>query len=152
MDDQNDVPAEALEVAKTDNPQLDNRLNLESLINRYVGDIEKLREQLKTQKDMLEDAFNNNPEYAEASQKVKDATKLRTGIKQKILKDDAVAFTADKVNGIRDEIKDAQDALSGYLQKYFQTVGTNQITGDDGEIREIVVVTKLVKKSSKYKP
>lgn len=140
MDDQNN------------NQQLDNKLNLEAMINRYVGDIEKLREKLKTQKDMLEDSFNNNSEYAEAAEKVKETTRVRTGIKQKILKDPPVAFVFEKVKEIKNEIKDAQEALSGYLQKYFQTVGMNQITGDDGEVREIVVVTKLVKKSSKYRP
>lgn len=143
MDDQSNEPI---------NTQVDNRFNLESMINRYVGDIDKLREQLKTQKDMLEDAFNNNPEYAQASEKVKEVTRVRTGMKQKILKDPPVAFVSEKVKEIKNEIKDAQEALSGYLQKYFQTVGTNQITGDDGEVREIIVVTKLVKKSSKYRP
>lgn len=125
-----------------------NRLNLEALINRYVGDIEKVREQLKAQKEMLEANFQNDPVYAEADEKVKEATRAKTAVKQTISKQAAVAVVADKVKALKEDMKDAQDHLSALVQQYFKETGMNQVTGDDGEIREIVIVTKLVRKKA----
>lgn len=144
--DNNDQPTTAMASGVSE------RLNLESMINRFVGDIEKLRAELKTKKAMLDDAFNNDPEYAAADEKVKEMTRAKTVIKQKILKEPAVELNDKEVKRVKEEIKDAQAGLSSYLQKYYQTAGTNQIVGEDGEVREIVIVTKLVKKSSKYNP
>ncbi|QQG43999.1 MAG: hypothetical protein HYW86_04005 [Candidatus Roizmanbacteria bacterium] len=163
MNDQNDESVEDAEVVNDSivamkpvetgaNNQVAGRLNLESLINRYIADIKKSQDSLKMQKDMLEDSFNNDTEYKAQADKVKDATKIKTGIKQRIMKDPSVALLDDKVKSIKEEIKDMQQALSGYVQQYYQTSGTNQIIGDDGEVREIVVVTKLVKRSSKFNP
>jgi hypothetical protein len=125
---------------------------LETMINRYVGDIEKMREQFKTQKSMFDDAFNNDPDYATQDQKVKEENRKKTEIKQRILKQPAVADLFSRLKNMRDEIKDTQDTLSQLLQQYYEQTGTTQITGDDGEIREIVFVRKLVKKNSKYNP
>lgn len=131
-----------------DDPLATNRLNLETLINRYVGDIDKLREQLKAQKEMLEASFQNDPVYAETAEKVKEATRAKTAVKQTISKQASVAVVTDKVKSLKEEVKDAQDHLSALVQQYFRETGANQFTGDDGEIREIVIVTKLVKKRS----
>jgi cytochrome c556 len=126
-------------------------LNVESMINRYIADIEKLQEKMKTQRDMFNDAFNNDAEYSQIMQKVKEVNRLKQGAKQRIMKLPAVAEAKNKLDEYKDEMKEMQDALSSYLQQYRQLSGTNQITSETGEIREIIVVTKLVKKG-KYRP
>ncbi len=125
------------------------RLNLEGMIHRYLSDIEKIRGQMKTQKEMLEAAFQNDATYAQQDAVVKAEMKKKNEIKHKILKTPAVAIVNDKVKQLREEIKDAQEALSQYVQKYQESTGLNQIMSEDGEVREIVIVTKLVRKSSK---
>lgn len=126
-------------------------LNLESMIHRFLADIDKTREKLKTQKDMLDDAFNNDAGYAEAMQKVKEATKAKNAVKQKIQKQEAIARLINEVDGIKDEIGELQDGLSKYLHQYVEQSGNNYFTGENGEVMEIVVVRKLVKKSDKAK-
>lgn len=128
------------------------QINLESLINRYLKDIDGVREKLKMQKTMLEDAFNNDAGYAEANQKVKDVTKVRTGIKQKIQKQPAIVNVTNEINALKEEMKDMQEGLSQYLQQYQLQSGNNQFTGEGGEVLEIVTSRRLVRKNSKYRP
>lgn len=127
------------------------RINLESMIHRYVADTEKLHEQMKTQKEMLEAAFQNDATYAQQDAVVKTEVKKKNEIKQKILKTPAVAMVNDKVKQLKEEIKNTQEILSQYVRKYQESTGLNQIMSEDGEVREIVVVTKLVRKSSKQR-
>lgn len=122
------------------------QINLESLINRYLKDIDGVREKLKMQKTMLDDAFNNDAGYAEANQKVKDVTKVRTGIKQKIQKQPAIVNVTNEINGLKEEMKDMQDGLSQYLQQYQLQSGNNQFTGEGGAMLEIIVSRRVVRK------
>lgn len=121
-------------------------LNLTQLINRYVSDIEKSKNQLKEQRQMVKDAFENDAGYAEMNKKVKDLTKERNVIKQKLLKTPAAEAAVAKAQELAAEIKDMETALSGYLQEHLRTTGQRTIEGDDGELREIVPVYRLVKR------
>jgi hypothetical protein len=120
-------------------------LNLESLINGYIVDLEKLQEKMKTQREMFNDAFNNDAEYSQIMAKVKDANRVKSAAKQRIMKLPNVVELANKMREYKDEIKDIQEGLSSYLQQYQQLSGNNQITNDNGEVRQIVNTAKLVK-------
>lgn len=125
-----------------------NMIELATLINRYVADIEKIRESMKMQSSMFKDAFENDAEYHTKSEQVKQATRERNAIKQRILKQPAVEALTGKLNELKADIKDAQEGLSGYLEEYQRVAGTNIIEGDNGEIREIVPMFKLVKRKA----
>lgn len=127
-------------------------INLESLINRHVVDIEKVKEQLKTQKDMFNDTFGNDAVYAELDQKVKDLNRQKNGAKQKLLKQPGLVSTSERILELKEDMKDLQEALSAYLRQYQEISKTNQIVGENGEIREIVTSHKLVKKGGKFRP
>ncbi len=135
MDDEMDMstPAQSL-------------ISLESMINRYVGDIEKMKEQLKTQKDMFNDAVQNDAEYAKEETKAKEINRAKNAAKQKITKQPAVASIVERMNTMKDEIKEMQEALSNYLQQFQKIAGTNQLVAENGEIREIVTTHRLIKK------
>lgn len=128
------------------------QINLESLINRYLKDLDSVREKVKMQRTMLEDAFNNDAGYAEANKKVKDAAKVRSGIKQKIQKQPAIINVVNEINGLKEEMKDLQEGLSQYLQQYQLQSGNNQFTGEGGDVLEIVTSRRVVRKNSKYRP
>jgi hypothetical protein len=121
-------------------------LNLESLINGYIVDTEKIQEQMKTQKDMFNDAFNNDAEYSQIMQKVKEINRIKSAAKQRIMKLPNVVEVNNKIREYKEELKDIQEGLSSYLQQYKELSGSNQITRDNGEVVEIVSVTKLVKR------
>lgn len=46
---------------------------------------------------------------------------------------------------------DLEQSISDYLREYQKVSGSNQLETDDGQILEIVQVTKVVRKS-KYRP
>lgn len=126
-------------------------LDLTTLINDYDKTMGELKEQLREQKQMMKDAFEGDQEYHELSEKAKELNRQKNVIKQRILKTPAVQTVMVKVNDLQTELKDMDDKLSGYLQEFQRVAGTNVIEGTDGELRQIVPVYRLVKKS-KYNP
>ena len=125
--------------------------NLESTIKEHIASIDKSKTELKKLKEMLADTYRNDPTYQEHDKLVKEATKVRTKTKSELLKQPAVSDLSAKVRELSGELKDFQAALSDYLREYMRLSGSNEIEGDDGEVREIVYVAKLVKRSSKFK-
>lgn len=126
-------------------------LDLSSLINDYVKTLDDLKSQVKTQRQMVKDALEGDKDYHDQSEKIKTLNKERFAIKQKIMKQPAVDTAVTKMQGLQIELKDMEDKLSAYLQEYQRVAGTNLIEGSDGEMRQIVPVYRLVKKS-KYNP
>ena len=121
-------------------------IELEGSIKGHLSAIDRLSEELKKHREMLEDIFTNDSTYQQHSEQAKEATKIKTKTKQQILKQPHVADISNKVKDMRSELKELKEALSDYLREYQRLSGVNEIEGDDGEIREIVYVAKLVKK------
>ncbi|MBI2021784.1 hypothetical protein HYS93_02790 [Candidatus Daviesbacteria bacterium] len=122
-------------------------INMEGLIKNYISSIDKLTEEMKKHKEMLDDIFKNDPTYQEHLEKAKEATKIKNATKQEILKRPDAKELNEKVKSFKSQIKENQASLSDYLQEYARLSGVNEIEGEDGEVREIVYVAKLVKKS-----
>lgn len=126
--------------------QLDEFLNLESLIKNYVAQIENLQTELKEKKELLQSAFESDAVYQEKDQKAKEASKERSAVKKEILKRPELAETQERIKEIKFEIAESNAILSDYLQQYRQQTGANQIDLGNGEVMEIVTVTKIVRK------
>jgi DNA repair exonuclease SbcCD ATPase subunit len=125
-----------------------NIVELTALINRYEGDMKKMRDNLKIQAGMLRDAVEGDAAYHELDTQSKDLQKKKTEIKQKVMKTQAMEAVVAKIEEYKSEIKDAKDMLSGYLEEYQRVAGTNIIEGENGEIKEIVPQYRLVKRNN----
>lgn len=125
--------------------------NLESSIKEHIASIDTAKTELKKLKEMLSDMFSNDSTYQEHDKTVKDAVKIRTKTKLELLKQPAAAQLNTKIKEMSSDLKDLQNALSDYLREYQRLSGSNEIEGDDGEVREIVYVARLVKRSSHFK-
>ena len=121
-------------------------IDLTAIINRYAADIDKVKGSLKEKNAMFKDAFEGDAKYHEQDMKVKDLNKLKNAEKQRILKTPALEALTAQMNDLKLEIKDMQELLSGYLEQYQKVSGTNIIETEEGDIREIVPVFKLVKR------
>lgn len=126
-------------------------LELEGLIKRYVGQIENLKEELKKQKEMLDDAFGNDAVYKEQEEKAKEAVGVKSATKQQILQQPVLVETREKIDDLRTQIKEAEEVLSDYLIQFQKSTGFNEIEADNGETLIIVNHAKLVKGSLKDK-
>ncbi|MCX6730230.1 MAG: hypothetical protein NTZ55_00075 [Candidatus Roizmanbacteria bacterium] len=123
-------------------------VELTTLINRYEGDMKKMRDNLKIQSGMLRDAVEGDAGYHELDVQSKDLQKKKTEIKQKVMKTQAMEAVVAKMEEYKSEIKDAKEMLSGYLEEYQRVAGTNIIEGENGEIKEIVPQYRLVKRNN----
>jgi predicted RNase H-like nuclease (RuvC/YqgF family) len=123
-------------------------INMESLIKGHIATIDKLSDEAKKLKEMLDDIFNNDPTYQEHDKAAKEAAKVKQNTKAQILKQPQAADLDKKIKDLKSDLKENQASLSDYLQEYARLSGVNEIEGDDGEVREIVYSAKLIKKSS----
>lgn len=146
--DTNNNPGSSLPAADTGGAQV--ILNLEEMIKNSVTSIDRSKVELKKQREMLEDIFNNDPTFKLHSDKVKEANKVKMGTRAQIMKQPNVSALSEKVKEIKTQIKELEGALSDYLKEYARLSGTNEIEGEDGEVREIIYLAKLVKKNSKF--
>src|SRR3989344_1864882 len=121
-------------------------LELESMINRYIEETDKLKAQLKTQKDMYNAVFENDATFSQTQEKEKEIKKNTTALKQKLVKQPAAVDISNRMKDLKMEIKDVQDTLSGLAEQYEKVSGLSQITQDDGNILQIVNTYKVVKR------
>ncbi len=124
-------------------------LNLEELIKNHIEAIDKLKVDLKQHREMFEDTFNNNPTYREHVEKVKEATKAKSSVRQELAKQQSVAALKQKVDDLRFDINEQSKTLSDLLQDYKEQTGATEIEARNGKIYAIVSVSKLVTRSSK---
>lgn len=126
-------------------------INMESMIKSHISSIDKMQQELKKHREMLDDIFLSDPTFQEHLEKAKEASKLKQQTKTQILKQPQTKDLDDKIKTLRSEIKEQEAALSDYLQEYQRMSGVNEIEGEDGEVREIIYTAKLIKKSSIFK-
>ncbi len=124
-------------------------LELETTIKNHISDIDRRKSELKKHREMLESALGNDETYRTHNEAAKAAAKVKAKTKFQILQLPENKQLSDKVHALASEVKELDGALSDYLREYQRMSGTNEIETDDGEVREIVYVAKLVKKSAK---
>ena len=122
-------------------------LRIEEMIKTHISQIDQLGEQISKQKEMLDDIFVNDETYQIHDKTAKEAAKIKSATKAQIMKQPSVADLSDKLRKLRSEKAELQGGLSDYLREYQRLSGSSEIEGEDGEVREIVYVAKLVKKS-----
>lgn len=140
------------EVVESDTPDLTSDAtvltSLDELIKATVTSMDRLRVEVKKQKEMLEDSYANDPVYHENDEQAKVAVKKKNETKQNILKQPAMQVIVNKVKTLSAELKEKQFSLSDYLLEYQRLSGANQIEIGDGEVLEIVNTAKVVRKPS----
>ena len=148
MDDNtqsNELDTEVLDIVPD---TVKTQLSVESLIKTLISRIARVKEELKPVKEMLSDLLNNNEKYQLADKEAKEASKKKSTAKLEILSTPEGKMASGKVDELKSELKEAQDALSSYLAEYQKLTGSSEIEGEDGELRKIVYVAKLVKKTN----
>ena|SRR5579863_6295835 len=137
---------ESIDIPVSGADQASALLNLEDLIKNHIEAIDKLKIEIKQQREMLEDSFNNSPTYHEHVEKVKEITKAKNSVRQEIAKQPSVATLAQKVKDLRFDMNEKAKTLSDLLQDFTEQTGATQIETRDGKVLEIVKTSKLVRR------
>lgn len=158
MDDQNTRPdpfdnveeeasGQAQVVTSGDQSQAIILTNLEGLIKGHITAIDKLSEEQKKNRETLESILLNDEIYIKHSEAAKEAAKVKSATRSEIMKRPSVMIVAQKLKEIKEQMKEMQMELSEYLQEYQRLANTNVIEGEDGQLREIVNTSKLIRTS-----
>jgi hypothetical protein len=124
-------------------------IELESMIKSHVSGIDTRKDDLKKTREMIASVLTNDATYKEHEKAAKEAAKIKNATRAQLMKLTTNAQLVAKMHELSAEIKEMNDALSDYLREYQRMSGSNEIEGDDGQVREIVYVAKLVKKASR---
>lgn len=120
---------------------------IEGIIKRKVAQLNELKEKSTQLREMVDDVLLNDDDYNAAAEKVKEATKEKTAAKAKLMAQDAARTASDKLKDVKEEMKDIIEGLSANLREYERLAGTNQIELEDGDLRQIIMNAKLVKRA-----
>lgn len=126
-------------------------VKIEEMIKTHTTQITELQEQISKFKDMLDDIFVNDETFQEHDKLAKEAARIRTNTKKEIMKRADAADLSNRLKSLKSEQKELKEGLSDYLREYQRLSGSNEIEGEDGEIRQIVFVAKLVKRSPGFR-
>lgn len=122
--------------------------NLQTQINLNIATIDRLKEEMQPVKEMIDDMLNNDPEYLELTKRAKEASTEKGARKKELLSQPQGKALEDKMSKLKEEQKEANDMISQLLAEYRQTTGANEFEGSDGELRTIVMIAKLVRKTN----
>lgn len=122
---------------------------IEEMIKTHTAQIDSLQEEITKYRDMVNDVFTNDETYQEHDKVAKESARIRSNTRKEISKRPDVADVVNKLKDLKLEQKELREGLSDYLREYQRLSGSNEIEGEDGQLREIVFVARLVKKSSK---
>ncbi|KKR09581.1 MAG: hypothetical protein UT38_C0027G0001, partial [Microgenomates group bacterium GW2011_GWA2_39_19] len=71
-----------------------------------------------------------------------------TKVKKELLAKPDIVHTVEKLKAMNDNLKELKEGLSYFLAQYQQMTGQSSFEDEDGEVRDIVYVAKLVKRSA----
>ena len=125
-------------------------VKIEEMIKTHMSQISELQEEATKYKEMLDDIFVNDETYQEHDKIAKEAARIRSNTRKEIMKRPDAADVSNKLKTVKSQQKELKDGMSDYLREYQRLSGSNEIEGEDGEIREIVFSAKLVKRSNKF--
>ncbi|CAN5186391.1 hypothetical protein BH11PAT1_BH11PAT1_7690 [soil metagenome] len=144
-----DIVETTVETTSTDSNQATVLLSLEEMIKSHISSLDRLRVEVKKQKEMFDDTFINNETYRENEKQAKEANKAKATTRDNIMKQPGVMQMNARIKDMRTEIKERQGELSDYLHEYQRMTGANEIMDNDGVIRDIIANLKLIKRSGK---
>jgi hypothetical protein len=120
--------------------------DLESLIKSHITGIDNRKIELKKLREMTNDALLNDKTYQDQDKTAKEAAKIKNATKSQILKMPQNQSIVAKSHEMAAEIKEMDEALSEYLREYQRISGSNEIETDNGDVREIIYIAKLIRK------
>lgn len=143
------IPLEVAETASV-GPQgeLVSLLTIEGQVKDRIARLEQLKEELTPPKEMLASYLENDEKYREATKLAKEASQQKSAVKKQLLSTPQGKNLEEKVINVKEEMKEVQEALSYYLREYQRLTGSNEFEGSDGELRQIVYIAKLVRKTN----
>ena len=123
--------------------------SLQNIIERNANELDRIKEDLKTQRDSLKNVFENDVELSDAEEKATVVTQQIKERKSKIQNSPQVMQLKTAIGELTEEKKEIEEALNNHLLNLYQLTGTNTFDTSSGEQREFSVRAALKSKKMK---
>ena len=120
---------------------------IENIIKRKLTQMDDLKEEVSTYKEMVESYLLNDSEYTGLEEAAKEAAKKKGQKKKELMALQEIRSTGDKLKEAQTNMKEMRQSLSVDLAQFQRLSGTTQIELEVGDLRQIVFIAKLVKRS-----
>ena len=133
---------------ETPNEDTSTLMSVESAIKMNMAKVSRLKEDVKPVREMMKSFLENDEDYMKATEAAKKASQLKSGRKRELLETQNGKELKAKMDALKADLDEAQEALSYYLREYQRMTGLSEFEGEDGELRQIVSTVKLVRKTN----
>jgi len=120
-----------------------------SVIKERISIIEKLEQDNKKSKELLNSALENDKAYTQVADEAKSAARKKKELRDAIYIQEGNAKLAEDIRENLDEIKTLREILSVELMSFYEKNKTDEITDSDGEKRKFKFNVKLMPKGAK---
>lgn len=112
---------------------------IKAMILERLDEIDATKEKLKEAREMLTNAYENDQKFRDAKKSEDKFKREKTAIQDRIKNENPTA--TDKIEELKESLKEANDALSDYLAEFVRMTGKMELRRNDG--REVKIVRKF---------
>lgn len=114
-------------------------------IHRLVIEAAETRNAVAAVRDQLKDVMENNPEYRQIVDEMKELTKKRAEAKKALAEDKDYQQVSADLDDLRLKLKDINEILSQHLVLYYNQTSSTKLIDSNGETRSLILSAKLGK-------
>jgi len=118
-------------------------MSLQSVIERSAIQLTQIKNEIKQNRESLKSIFENDPEFSEATEIVKDANSKIKVCKSKLQADPTATRLKVQISELKESKKEIEEALSGHLVNYHQLTNSNSFDTSDGDQWEFSIKAKV---------
>lgn len=121
---------------------------VQNLIARLSAQLDELNQNVRSQREMLSNVYENDATLAEAKEKVQAIKNEEKAQQSKLAETEEVIGIKTKIAEISEDIKMVKDSLNTHLLNYYQMTGSTTVDLPDGTEREFTVNANLKPKKN----
>lgn len=118
--------------------------SLQNVIERNANELDRLREELKIERESLKNVFENDSELAHAEEEAHAVTQQLKERKSKLQSSPQATQIKTKITELNEQKKEVEEALNNHLLNLYQMTGSNTFDTSDGAQREFKVRASLI--------
>ena len=114
-------------------------------IKRLLPEIEETRVQIKTLRNQLKDAVDQNDEYKKLAKEIEELASKRSEARKLLLSDRDYQKLNEELEEYRFKLRDLDEILSSYLLEYYNSTQRSEITDERGDTRPLIITARVGK-------
>lgn len=128
-------------------PSKEDAVDYIGTIRNSSADIEALKSQIKTKKEMVDDHVHQKPEWLEYESKKEETAIAKAKLDAALARDADYNNSMTQLAELKDTVKDKQDTLSTFIVGYHAETKETQVElGANGDARQLIIKGRLGKK------